>query len=217
MYSAQWNKCDNVMRKEIHKTGKYKGLRTCYSDDTKDYLLTVLRDRLCIVHDHYKAQSCKKFNNLVTINFDNAVSSEYLRSAEKLIMLVKSLKGLIDLKWVNHLKFVLEQRSEDPNDLHGLHVHILINMNSKLRKSLVIRSIYNRYNTKKITSQLGVILSNKNSVDVKACHGKSNYDAVLDYLLQNKEDSKLKRVDCDLQFRKRFELEDIYEVSKDNN
>lgn len=207
MYSGE-----PVKHKNYIQSGKYKGLPSYFSDEVKELILHYTREVVGKLRDSdVKKYGKYKFNSLVTLNPNELISGEILRSAEKLTTLIKSLKNLTSLKWINNIKFTVEQRSVC-KPYKGLHIHMLINQTQRYKKSYIIRSIYTRLTSKKFIDECGIFIDTKNSINVRLCNNDDNYNRCLEYIRGNKEECKSSKVALDKLFRTEYKLIDLYEV-----
>lgn len=137
-----------------------------------------------------KKQSKRRRYIFVTVNVKPGTTLEDLQS--------KMVK-FISKKWVTDLVYTFEQRSEDINNVDGLHTHMLVYIPKK-RPSEVNREIYSTFKH---------IVGTKKSINVNYIPLEWVMDK-LNYIAGNKEEAKMAKVCVDRLWRAQNNLSDIY-------
>lgn len=178
----------NLKRYAVLKSRENPGF---ISDDPR-YLS--IMEELHYLEQEQESKSEKSDWWLVTINPEEQNVETCLKPLQSCV------ERTIRKKWVDEYLYAYEQRSEDPEKFHGLHVHLLLRQKQPKKFSAVQEEIYNTCKH---------IVGNKKHIDVKNVTAGTE-DSVIEYICGQKEDDKMDKVTCDAEMRLALELEPHY-------
>lgn len=110
------------------------------------------------------------------------------------------LAKAVTKKWIDRYVYTVEQRSEDENEHHGIHAHIMVERNIPKSKSAV---------QTEFMSTFGSMVGNKQHIDVKPITPGTELQTLL-YLTGAKEKDKILKVVSDERMRSYYGIDNLY-------
>lgn len=150
-------------------------------------------------NNHILDQLRKDQYFFVTVNFEDCIITEWGATIFRLI------EKKLERVYIRDYMFCIEQRSEIQGEYRGYHTHILFRTSKHRKKSEIIRDFYSSFKK---------YISDPQKVDVK--HATGSHIPRIRYILGKKKDeTKLKKVEIDQEFRQKYKLESFYTTNKE--